>query len=173
MSNIDSKNTKHEIAAALIELTREARSANEINISSVAFKANMHRNTIYYHFRDMKELLLWTIHNEMDRAIASKEYFDVRDGMAVFFTKNRPLLTFAKQAMGIEEYLRNMRLEILPLVEPLTEGSAINSEEAKKIAVDTFVEQIIVASLIHEKPADMIRLIFTSIMPEVLRRPLL
>ena len=173
MSNIDSKNTKHEIAAALIELTREARSANEINISSVAFKANMHRNTIYYHFRDMKELLLWTVHYELNKAMAGKEYFDVRDGMAVFFTRMRPLLLFAKQEMGTEEYLRSLRLEILPLVEPLTEGSAINSEEAKKIAVDTFVEQIIVASLIHEKPSNMINLIFTSIMPEVLRRQLI
>lgn len=173
MSNIDSKNTKYEIAAALIELTREAKKAYEINISSVAFKANMHRNTIYYHFRDMKELLIWTIRYELNRSMSSREYFDVRDGMADFFTKMRPLLIFAKQEFGIEEYLQRMRLEILPLVEPLTEGPAINSEEAKKIAVDTFVEQIIVASLIHEKPANMIKLIFTSIMPEVLRRQLI
>ena len=173
MSNIDSKNTKYEISEALIGLIREARNYSEINISSVAFKANMHRNTIYYHFRDMKELLLWTVHYELNKAMTSREYFDVRDGMAVFFTRMRPLLLFAKQEMGTEEYLRNLRFEILPLVEPLTEGPAINSEEAKKIAVDTFVEQIVVASLIHEKPADMIRLIFTSIMPEVLRRPLI
>lgn len=172
MSNIDSKNTKYEIAAALIELTANTDRMSSINISSVAFQANMHRNTIYYHFRDMRELCLWTIHNELIRLIGNRGYFEVRDGVAAFFTKFKPLLAFTRHELGTEEYLRQIRMEILPLVEPLTEGPAINSEEAKKIAVDTFVEQIIVASVIHDRPEKMIRLVFTSIMPEILRREL-
>lgn len=172
MSNIDSKNTKYAIAAALVELTANTDRMSSINISSVAFEANMHRNTIYYHFRDMGELCLWTIRNELTGLIGNRGYFEVRDGMAAFFTKFKPLLTFTKHELGTEEYFRRLRLEILPLVEPLTEGPAINSEEAKKIAVDTFVEQIIVASAVHDRPEHMIRLIFTSIMPEILRREL-
>lgn len=173
MSNIDSKNTKYGLAAALIELTKSSDRMSSINISAVAFEANMHRNTVYYHFRDMRELCLWTIHNELTKLVGNRDYFEVRDGIATFFARFRPLLSFTKHELGTEEYLKCMRLEILPLVEPLTVGPAITSEEAKKLAVDTFVEQIIVASVVHEHPENMIRLIFTSIMPEVLRRDLI
>ena len=172
MSNINSKNTKRDISAAFIDLTKSAERMTEINISSVAFAANMHRNTIYYHFRDMRDLCLWTIHSELTGLAGTGDYFEVKDAVATFFTRFRPLLAFAKHELGTEEYLRQMRLEILPLVEPFTAGSAINSEEAKKIAVDTFVELIIVASTIHERPDKMIHLIFSSIMPEILRRDL-
>ncbi|MDO4939724.1 MAG: hypothetical protein Q4E54_07180 [Lachnospiraceae bacterium] len=173
MSNINSKNTKYDIAAALIDLTRNSDRPTQINISSVAFAANMHRNTIYYHFRDMRELCLWTIHQELSKAVGSREYFEVRDGIAGFFTRYKHLLDFTRHELGTEDFLNQMRIEILPLVEPFTEGPAINSEEAKKIAVDTFVEQIIVAYVIHKKPEKMIRLIFTSVMPEILRRELI
>ncbi len=173
MSNIDSKNTKFGLSAALIELTRNADRMSSINISAVAFEANMHRNTVYYHFRDMRELCLWTIHDKLMKLIGNRDYFEVRDGMATFFSRFRPLLLFTRHELGTEEYLKSMRLEILPLVEPLTAGPAITSEEAKKVAVDTFVEQIIVASVVHEHPEKMIRLIFTSIMPEVLRHDLI
>ena len=53
MSDINSKNTKYELANALTELTGEGN-FRKINISSVAFRANMHRNTVYYHFSDMR-----------------------------------------------------------------------------------------------------------------------
>ncbi len=173
MSNINSKNTKYDIAAALIDLTKNAERATQINISSVAFAANMHRNTIYYHFRDMRELCLWTIHNELSKAVGDRGYYEVQDGIANFFTRFKPLLNFTKHELGTEDFLHQMRLEILPLVEPFTNGPAISSEESKKIAVDTFVEQIIVASVIHDRPEKMIKLIFSSIMPEILRRELL
>ena len=173
MSNINSKNTKSDISAALINLTRSTGRLTSINISSVAFEANMHRNTIYYHFRDMQELCIWTIHNELGKQLSGTGYTEVRDGIASFFVRFRPLLAFARHELGTEAYLRQLRLEILPLVEPLTEGPGIISEETKKLAVDTFTEQIIVATVVHDHPEKMIRLIFNAVMPEILRGQLL
>lgn len=171
MSNINSKNTKYELAEALIELTKDC-DVKDISICSVAFKANMHRNTIYYHFNDMRDLCLWTIHNELTKCVHGPEYFEVRDGIALFFSRFKPLLDFTKKEIGLDSFLDRMRLELLPLLEPLTYGEKINSEEAKKISVDIFIEQILVAYLIHEKPVDMINLIFNSVMPELLRHDL-
>lgn len=156
MSQINSKNTKPELAAALLALTREEE-FGDISVSSVAFKANMHRNTVYYHFNDMRDLCLWSVHYYMTGAIDNSNYQTLRDSTASFFSRYRRLLEFTKREIGVDSYLDRMRLELLGYIEPHTTG---NSEEEKKTNTDFFIEQILVASLLHNNPENIIKKIF-------------
>jgi len=165
MSQINSKNTKYELANALIELTKEGKPEN-ISISSVAFRANMHRNTVYYHFNDMRDLCFWSIHNELKNAVVSPE--NARDGLAYFFTRFKPLLDYTKSEVGVDSFLSRMRIELLPILEPLVHSDFIDSEEKKLSAVEIFTQQILVAYLLQAKPANMIKLVFDDVMPSLL-----
>lgn len=158
MSQINSKNTKPELAAALIALTKEEAFDN-ISVSSVAFRANMHRNTVYYHFNDMRDLCLWSVHHYLTAEINNESYQSLRDSMAGFFTKYRTLLEFTRKEIGVDSFLDRMRLELLGYIEPLTSGF---SEEEKKLNTDFFIEQILVASLLHRNPENLIKKIFDN-----------
>jgi len=165
MSQINSKNTKYELANALIQLTKES-DFRDISISSVAFKANMHRNTVYYHFNDMRELCFFTIHDMMDKSLHEQE--SVKEALVYFFSRYKRLLDFTKQEVGVDSFLSRMRIELLPALEPLVNSEYINSDEKKRAGVDIFTEQLLVAYLLHERPGNMIRIIFDNIMPEFL-----
>jgi len=165
MSQINSKNTKYELANALIELTKE-HEFKDISISSVAFKANMHRNTVYYHFTDMRDLCFFTIHNELVKSLDSHD--STTDALIFFFSRFKPLLDFTRREVGVDSFLSRMRIELLPAVEPLIAGEYINSDEKKRAGVDMFVEQLLVAYLLQDRPGNMIRIIFENIMPEFL-----
>lgn len=156
MSQINSKNTKPELAAALLELTGQEE-FKDISVSSVAFRANMHRNTVYYHFNDMRDLCLWSVHHYLTGSIDTQNYQTLRDSMAVFFTKYHRLLDFTKNEIGVDSFLERMRLELLGYIEPYTTGS---SEEEKKTNTDFFIEQMLVASLLHKNPENLIKRIF-------------
>jgi len=170
MSQINSKNTKYELANALIELTKEGKPDN-ISISSVAFRANMHRNTVYYHFNDMRDLCFWTIHNELKNALASQE--NARDAMVFFFTRFKALLDYTKTEVGVDSFLSRMRIELLPILEPLVQSEFIDNEEKKLSAVEIFTEQVLVAYLLQAKPANMIKIIFDDVMPSLLHHDFL
>ena len=50
--------TKHEIARALLELLEE-KNLNKITIEDISRRAGINRQTFYYHFRDIIDLLEW------------------------------------------------------------------------------------------------------------------
>ena len=157
----DAPSTKKTLSETFLELVNTADSEKEISIISVAFKANVHRNTVYYHFSDMRELVLWTIHETIS---APHECSD-RDFICEYITRNKKLLNFAKSVLGTDGFIEKMRYEMIPILEKLCYD--VPNVETKTYVVESFAEQIIVAFMLQEKPYNAIAMIFDYIVPEM------
>ena len=103
-----SENTEKLLADALLELTKTLP-FHKISVSNVAYKANVHRNTFYYHFKDLRELVLWTIHRDF-----SEVPDDFSSFLLTYLTRNDNFLRFANELLGTDSFLSRMRSELRP-----------------------------------------------------------
>jgi len=60
-----SKNTKNAMAKALLELMEE-KDIDKITIKDIVSRSNITRQTFYYHFQDLMDLLEWTASERLE-----------------------------------------------------------------------------------------------------------
>ena len=70
--------TKKAIAAALKETMRE-KSLSKITVNDIAEKCSINRQTFYYHFQDIYDLVEWICLEEADEAIENNKNYDTID----------------------------------------------------------------------------------------------
>lgn len=88
-------NTKVMLAEALLELSKE-KSLDKITIKDMVDRCSISRQAFYYHFKDIFEVLEWSMEQEMKKALAqSLKADDPLSALRVFVemtVKNRAIL---------------------------------------------------------------------------------
>ena len=72
---MSSSATKIAIAYGLKELVK-TKALNKITISDITEKCGINRQTFYYHFADMMDLIEWIIEKEADEALKNNTSYD-------------------------------------------------------------------------------------------------
>ncbi|MDY4798526.1 MAG: TetR family transcriptional regulator, partial [Bullifex sp.] len=72
---MSSNTTKTAISMALRELLKE-KPLNRITIGEIAEKASINRQTFYYHFQDIIDLVRWMLSTEAGRQIEGNRTYD-------------------------------------------------------------------------------------------------
>ena len=95
--------TKKALSQALKELMEE-KPLGKISVCSITDKCGLNRKTFYYHFRDVQQLLRWTI--EQDAVNTVKEYGKINSYKGAiqfaidYISQNKTLLSAAYNAIG-------------------------------------------------------------------------
>ena len=84
---MSSNTTKTAISMALRELVKE-KPLNRITIGEIADRASINRQTFYYHFQDIIDLVRWMLSTEAGRQIEGNRTYDTwqKGYLAVFRT---------------------------------------------------------------------------------------
>lgn len=98
-----SDETKRALAASLKELMK-IRSLEKISIRELTENAGVNRQTFYYHFEDIYDLLKWTFQQETIQLLAVHESTQVwQEGLLQLFyylDKNRDICLCALRSLG-------------------------------------------------------------------------
>lgn len=128
MSNI----TKKAIANALKELLLEKR-LNKITVADIAEKCEINRQTFYYHFQDIYDLVEWICIEDTEQVLKSNRTYETwQEGFLAIFElakKDKPFITNIYHSASYE----NLQQYLYRLVEPLLKG--VITEVAKNYVV--------------------------------------
>ncbi|MBQ3205429.1 MAG: TetR family transcriptional regulator, partial [Peptococcaceae bacterium] len=64
-----SKETKQLIAETFVELSRQ-KSIDKVTVKDVVEACHVSRQTFYYHFQDLDDVMAWTLRQTMERVLA-------------------------------------------------------------------------------------------------------
>ncbi|MGN0906402.1 MAG: TetR/AcrR family transcriptional regulator [Bullifex sp.] len=84
---MSSSTTKIAISWALKELVKE-KPLNKITIQDIADRCGINRQTFYYHFQDIIDLVRWTLYTDAEKLIRGNKTYDTwqKGYLAVFRT---------------------------------------------------------------------------------------
>lgn len=80
---------------------------NKITIKDIAYDCKLTRQTFYYHFQDIYELLDWTYKNELGHLLNESQnnsWEKVIKGILYFIRENKTMFTYTIQAVGREHF---------------------------------------------------------------------
>ena len=99
--------TKQAIKAAFLELLDE-KPLNKISVRDIVERCGINRNSFYYHFQDIPELISWVIERETERLRSKAEaQEDPEKRLKFFFAVSLNAMPYIRQSM-----LTNYRDEI-------------------------------------------------------------
>lgn len=78
---MSSLTTKRAIAYAFKDLLKE-KAFNKITVNDIAKECDINRQTFYYHFQDIRDLVEWTCLDEVDNILKKK--MSAKDGKTNF-----------------------------------------------------------------------------------------
>ncbi len=133
--------TKRAISASLKNLLRE-KSLNKITVQEIADDCGINRQTFYYHFQDIYDLVEWTCIEDTDKVLKeNRTYATWQEGFLAVFDLAK------KDKIFIDNIYRSVSLEMLEqylyrLVYPLlknvvdekSKGRSVRDENKKYIA---------------------------------------
>lgn len=136
--------TKRALAASLKKLLRD-RSLDNITVKDIVEDCEVNRQTFYYHFQDIYDLLIWVFSNEAEAVIADNRHAETwREGFLNTFRyakENRGLILHVYRSNGREHlarYLYDMVQQLLyDVLEENCKGLNV-AEGDKKFIADFF-----------------------------------
>lgn len=99
-------NTKIELANAFKEISKK-KEMNKISITDLIKYCNINRNTFYYHFEDIYDLLTWMFNEEIKKLIEKSNKKDSKTFLNSIFDyveNNKHILNSAYNAFGREQF---------------------------------------------------------------------
>ena len=186
LHEINSTNTKRALASSLKSLCRSIKPGKQITVSEIIRTAGANRNTFYYHFASMEELILWTLNDDLFARI--REY-DTTDGDAIrklvveYMYDNAKFLNFAYHYIGFESlsdhYVATLTPIILGHIESLSAKHGWKPDQCwTKFITNFFAEQvgsIYILQFCRPKPLPKdsarkyLELIFDYILPSLVK----
>ncbi|MBU5459805.1 TetR/AcrR family transcriptional regulator C-terminal domain-containing protein [Anaerostipes sp. MSJ-23] len=112
--------TKMAISRAFVELL-QSRTIDKITVKDIAEKCDINRQTFYYHFADIYELMEWTINYNLEKYISEKDFNGLNWkeelwSLIEFLRMQRKLLINAYDAKNRIYYEQFVREQIAPIV---------------------------------------------------------
>lgn len=152
--------TKRALAASLVKLLKE-RSLDSITIKDIVEDCEVNRQTFYYHFQDIYDLLYWIFQTEAERVIGQKKDTETwREGFLRTFRyvqENRAMILHIFRSGGrshLDDYLYGMvRSLLLDVVEENCRG--LNVPEEDKHFISEFYKYAFVGMMLEWIAHDM------------------
>lgn len=132
--------TKQTMAAALKDLM-EKKPLQDITILEITETCRYHRQTFYYHFADIKDLLRWTFEEEAAAFVSehplSEDLIDIFRTIFLFLSKNQKFCSAAYQTLGrdalIDYFTEDTHNIIYSAIISQAGDAAITSDDAEFI----------------------------------------
>ena len=132
--------TKRTMAAALKDLM-EIKPLQDITVLEITESCRYHRQTFYYHFTDIKDLLRWTFEEEAEAFISehplSEDLEDIFRTIFLFLSKNQKFCSAAYQTLGrdalIDYFTEDTHKIIYSAVTSQAGDAAITGDDAEFI----------------------------------------
>lgn len=127
-------NTKRVLADCLKELMTH-QSADKITIHDLTTKAGLNRQTFYYHFTDIYDLLKWTLQQEAVQLLQNKSSELLwKEGLLALFhylDQNRAFALSAVRSLGIDQFKHFFYGEIYEIFNSVIEqfGKEVGAEK--------------------------------------------
>ena len=87
----------------------EARTIDKITVKDIVTKCGVNRQTFYYHFRDIYELMEWTLENDI------REYLsDISD-----FSEDSLIIEWKESIYHLYQFLYSRKKQILHAYDPV------------------------------------------------------
>ena len=133
--------TKRALAASLKKLLQE-KPLDKITITDITDDCGVNRQTFYYHFQDVYDLIEWIYTSEASSALNGKKTYDTwQQGFLQIFSyaqENRAFVLATYHSVSrehLEMYLFNETYELLiGVVEEKSAGLSVRSEDKAFIA---------------------------------------
>ncbi len=128
--------TKQALANSLRHLL-EKKPLSKITIKDIVEDCGVNRQTFYYHFQDVYDLVDWIFHNDFDRVLADhKDYHTWQQGcrqVLDYMLQNRILVLNAAHSVNriqLEEHMKSWIRPILAdIVEDLSSDLPVSEED--------------------------------------------
>ena len=157
------------IAEAFIDLL-EKESIDKITVKQLIEECHISRQTFYYHFRDIYDLVAWIISSDITEILSGRKTYDTwQDGFLAIFhavEKNHVFVFNVYNSMSREQMERSLTgpvTELLLSVLKETESSGRLREE-ELMFISSFYSYAFIGIMLdwigdgmHEKPELMIR----------------
>ncbi len=134
--------TKRELGNSLKTLLQD-RPLNRITVADITGRCGVNRQTFYYHFKNIYELLGWIYTTEALGTIENcKSYETWQEGLSLIFSyvrENRPFCLNTYRSLGrehLENFLNQTARHLLMAVLEEIPESAAASEETKEFIVN-------------------------------------
>ena len=147
-----SEQTKHELAAALKEAMAQ-KALDKITISELTSACNIRRQSFYYHFEDIYDLLRWMFENEAVSLLRQQEGALLwKEGLLQLFRyleENRAVCLCALRSMGRDHIKRFFEADIYAIIhltiEQLADEIGVRSHLDSFVDVETLTHFYVVA----------------------------
>lgn len=136
-----SQTTKRALAASLKKLLMQ-KPLDKITVIDIVEDCQVNRQTFYYHFKDIYDLLEWAFVNESSRALAGQKTYETwQQGFLNIFQwvlDNKPMVEHVYHSASreqVERYLYDVTFGLLiGVVEEKAAGMAVRQEDKEFIA---------------------------------------
>ena len=135
------ENTKSLIADTFSQML-DKEDIDKITVTKLIAECHISRQTFYYHFKDIYDLVEWSCLEDAKRALQGKKTYDTwQEGILQIFEavlENKPFILNAYHSVSreqIENYLFHLTYDLLKaVVEEKTAGMQIREEQKEFIA---------------------------------------
>lgn len=142
--------TKKAMANALKELLLE-KPITKITISDITSRCDINRQTFYYHFQDVRDLIEWICIHDADKALADKKtYATWQEGfLAVFelMLQDKPFIMNIYCSVSQDLVAKNLYQLVFPIiyavVDEKSQGKIVREED--KVFITDFYKYAFVA----------------------------
>ena len=133
--------TKRTLSETLKKILQE-KSLDKVTVVDIVEASAINRQTFYYHFKDIYDLVEWSCLEDATRALAGKKTYDTwSEGLVQIFDavyENKPFILNAYRCISrdqIESFLFHLTSDLLMnVVEEKAEGTSISEEDRRFIA---------------------------------------
>ncbi len=133
--------TKRAMSAALKNLLKEKK-LNKITVQDIADECGINRQTFYYHFQDIYDLVEWTCIEDTEKVIKENRTYDTwQEGFLSVFDLAKKDKTFIDNIYRsvslemLEQYLYRLVYPLLKnVVDEKANGQTVREENKKYIA---------------------------------------
>ncbi len=133
-------NTKKLLSDSLKKIMHK-KSFSKITVSEITDDCNLNRKTFYYHFKDSRDLLKWTLEQEAIDIIKEysqmKNYGEAIEFIADYVEKNRYLFAFSDNSVSRDELVTFFKSDIIEIIRT---GILQKEDEMNMKISDTFRE---------------------------------
>lgn len=178
--------TKKKLASSLKHFMM-SKSLNKITITDIVKDCNMNRNTFYYHFEDIYDLLKWILEEEAVEVVKQFDLMvDYREAILFvidYVEKNAHILACAYDTLGREEMRRFLYQDFISIIQSLIDSVekelGIFAEKDFKQFLSNLYAESLAGILIEwfknpgnqnkEQIVEYLSIIFHSSLPEILK----
>ena len=133
--------TKRAMSAALKNLLKEKK-LNKITVQDIADECGINRQTFYYHFQDIYDLVEWTCIEDTEKVLKENRTYDTwQEGFLLVFDlakKDKTFIDNIYRSVSLEMFEQYLYRLVYPLLKNVVDekanGQTVREENKKYIA---------------------------------------